>query len=439
MPLRRTEASLNLHRFGQDCSMQTDMPQKCPERLPLNQTTAKESETVTTLGLKRSAQAGRFRIVARKGAASAKKELASTSPGDTISFASQEPKALVKPDVSAKTVLLQHLHFLKDKLRNNQDPDIKETRFMPLLMKAENMLDPSLQLRFMSPIHDGETNYKTVLLRELINDIKHGGPTRWQGVLNDGHHGVAVSVKHSEEEPNNISIILLDSLKEMVCDSAFHMDDATAIANFLNAINEQSGLPPVRIHIAYLYSEMQLGRRGCNLFALIAAKEMAKSEAINQLHASGIEHLHLTNDVFHNAHVADFQQDAFKLLEPRFFKHSTSYKTIEQLLKVRPSLKDAIVNRKNQTLESRYKKHEIARAFKFDDPRRFSTSIEIKRIKLFERVLHTLGDELEQKPLAYFAAEQARGPRELMAVMKEPGADQIDFDSLMRAGFKNGW
>lgn len=440
MPIRRTEGSFNLQQLDQSRSLPTDLPpQSLSNQRSLDQRPLKDCASDAPPLAQRRGQTSSFNFALRQASALSEEQSTSTPPVEKNSFPPKASQGSSLISVSAKTALVDYLHILKDKLRDNRDPDVSEMKFMPLLAKTENLLDPKLNLRFMYPVHNGEIDHKTVLLREVLTAVKRGNPVQWQGIVNDGLHGVAVSVKHSKEEQNKVSIVVIDSVKEVHLDSSAHISDATYMTALLNAMNGQSGDSPLKIHVAYLYSEMQLGRRGCNLFALIAAKEMANSSAVAGLHATGINHLNSTNAVFQNAHLEEFQKDAFKLLEPRFFKHSTSFKTIEQLFRFRPSLENAIVNQKDQTLVARYGKYEVARAFKSDDPRRFSTSLEIKRIKLLERVLHTLGDELETKPLAYFAAEQASGPHELLAVMRQPDADQIDFSALMRAGLEKGW
>jgi hypothetical protein len=313
-----------------------------------------------------------------------------------------DTSALRRIQTSANDAVGAYLTHLKSMMRLNREPEFSDVDFLPLLIKSENRRDSRLNLRWLSSpvprrMHAGE-----LMLNGVAAAVRNSNTEPWRAVLDDCGHSVAISVRHASDEPGKVSIVMLDSMAYTYEHYLVAEDESPQMTKRLFDHNARSGQAPLQIHLYRLHTDVQRAD-GCCMFALSAAKKAATSVAVAQLHEEGIEHLKATQDVYHTTHTK-----AFSVLEASFFKHATSDKTIEGWLSDNPKFVDAPVNNHNETLAGRYKRYLTHRISQDGKPLSYSTSIEMKRIDLLEKALETLGAELEDKPLSYFADEQLR-------------------------------
>lgn len=331
-----------------------------------------------------------------------------------------DTSALRRIQTSAKTAVEEQLMYLKSMMRSNREPELSDMEFLPLLIKSENRLDPGLNLRLLSS-PASRMDAGELMLNGVSAAVSRGNTAPWQAVLDDRGHCLAISVRHASDEPGEVSIVMIDSQNDTLGHAWVEEKESAKMTTRLIDHNARLGQARLRIHLSRLYTQAQRAV-GCHIFALSAAKKAATSTAVAQLHEAGIERLKTTKDVHHSTHA-----NAFSVLEAHFFKHATSRKTIERFLSDNPKLTDAPVNKRNDTLAGRYDRHLSQRVSQDGRSLNYSASLEMKRIALLEKALETLGDELEEKPLSYFADEQERESG-LLNESSELGSVDSDFN-----------
>jgi len=106
-----------------------------------------------------------------------------------------------------------------------------------------------------------------------------GSGQAWRGVISDGDHGAAVSLRFSASS-NDVSMLLVDSL-------AWSQRDVdqkrrawqTVLAMLTPALQEGAGpqAAPVRLHLGMFATDVQRTPEGCHIFALSARRSWPRT------------------------------------------------------------------------------------------------------------------------------------------------------------------
>ena len=270
---------------------------------------------------------------------------------------------------------------LKQLLSDNIEPELNNTLHQDVLIASENVRKPWLNLRLLTGL-----NPLDAIVTELSNMEIPSEGHQWQAVIDDKkEHRTAASIRHAPDNAKKVSIIFVEPLPVL----GYHFTDSPESLKTLKDLG-------FSVSASHVSTGVQ-GGGGCTFFALSAAKIMAKSTEIDNLHKELLASAPNPggSEVIHKEIIHPFS------LEPAFFKHATSMNLIDAYLKDKPeSLISKPVNKKGDTLDARVKAHMTTRvkedangAFKEVT---YSNSIEKKRIYMYETALETLGAKLDK-------------------------------------------
>ncbi|WP_459133323.1 YopJ family acetyltransferase [Ralstonia pseudosolanacearum] len=284
---------------------------------------------------------------------------------------------------------------LKLQLLLNKEPEPTNTLHLNALVASEQVRKPWLNLCLLSG-----SDPLTALAEALCNMKVPSPGDQWQAVIDGGFHRSAVSVRHGAEDASKVSAIFIEPRATRFIDRP----DEKKLTDLLAG----SGYS---VRIAYMAADIQRGG-GCTFFALSAAKYMRKSPTIDRMHQVLLAAAMVPQDT---APVrAKFVDSHY--LEPHFFKHATSKKRVNRYLEGKPPQFASVpVNKKGQTLGARQDAHMTMRMGVSDETdweprlRTYSTSIERKRVYLYEKAVATLGERLDRPAAGNDALVRGRG------------------------------
>lgn len=303
--------------------------------------------------------------------------------------------------------LLAYLEDMEQALDEGRTPDTADAQFLPELLAGVNAAHPGLQLeRHLFELGAPKDELlASSLAQRLQNSL--GSGQAWQGVLTDGDHGTAISLRFSAHT-NDVSLLLVDSVgwgpfdvqrKRQAWQATLH-----TLTDALQARLPDGG-KPVRLHLGMTDTGVQKSAEGCHIFAITAAKKMATDPAIQSLQERVLFGL-LTGRV--DAGVNHL--DAPRNLPPSLFKHATSKDELEHYIQVSGSRRGAAqakkrdgftgwqrprpdalapVNKKGQSLLERHAAHLVTRPDRTQPERQrtYSNSYELKRIDMLRQAL----------------------------------------------------
>lgn len=290
---------------------------------------------------------------------------------------------------------------------DGRTPDTADAMFLPELIQGLNAAHPGLKLeRHFFELGVPEAELLASSLAQRLQQSLGSGQA-WRGVLTDGDHATALSLRFSGHTPD-VSLLLVDSLTwspgdvERKRTAWQHTLDTLSAA--LQARSPKP-TPPVRLHLAMVASDVQKSSEGCNIFALSAALKMASDPAIQALHERVLFGL-LTGRVPPGVN----HLDAPRNLPPSMLKHATSKTVLQRYVQASGERRRAAqarreagftgwqrvrvdamgpVNKKGQSLLERHAAHLITREDRTRPGRMltYSNSYELKRIDLVRRAL----------------------------------------------------
>lgn len=314
-----------------------------------------------------------------------------------------------RPEVAAEhhPELMDYLEDLEQALDEGRTPDTADAQFLPELLAGVNAAHPGLQLeRHLFELGGPKDELLASSLAQRLQDSLGSGQA-WQGVLTDGDHGTAISLRFSAHT-NDVSLLVVDSVGWGPFDALRKRQAWQATLNTLtDALQARvpDGGKPVRLHLGMTDTGVQKSAEGCHIFAIAAAQKMATDPAIQSQHeralfglltgrmAAGVNHL-----------------DAPRNLPPSLFKHATSKDELKHYIQVSSSRRRAAqakrnagftgwqrlrpdamapVNKKGQNLLERHAAHEVTRPDRAQPgrSRTYSNSYEHKRIHLVRQAL----------------------------------------------------
>lgn len=320
-----------------------------------------------------------------------------------------------RPDVAAEhhPELRAYLEDLEQALDEGRTPDTADALFLPELVEGLNAAHPGLQLErhlFVLGAPASEL-LASSLAQRLQNSL--GSGQAWRGVLTDGDHASAISLRFSAHT-HDVSLLLVDSLgwtpndvqrKRQAWQDTLH--------TLTEALQARAADPnkPMRLHLGMIGSEVQKSPEGCHIFALSAAKKMADDPTIQVLQERVLFGL-LTGRIAAGVNHLDAQRN----LPPSMFKHATSKAVLQRYIqasgerrraaqakrhagftgwqRLRP---DALapVNKKGQSLLERHAALLVTRQDRKQPGRQltYSNSYELKRIDIVRQALVHLTKE----------------------------------------------
>lgn len=284
---------------------------------------------------------------------------------------------------------------LKLQLLLNKEAEPTNTLHLDALIASEQVRKPWLNLRLLT----GSDPLTAVA--QALGKMKAPPPgCQWQAVIDDGGHRSAASIRHAAEDASKVSCIFIEprSGKFIV------KPDEKKLTDLLTGSGYSA-------RIAYMAADVQRGG-GCTFFALSAAKYMRKSLTIDRMHKALLAAAMAPQDTAPvRARVVDSHH-----LEPHFFKHATSKKRVDRYLEGKPPQFASVpLNKKGQTLGARLDAHMTTRMGVSDEAdweptlRTYSTSIEKKRVNLYEKAVATLGEKLDRPAVGDSALVRGSG------------------------------
>lgn len=275
----------------------------------------------------------------------------------------------------------RYLEEIKDARQSNRCPAVQDVDFIEELVASENDANPQLKLgHHKLCIGDNfEAARDSGLVERIINGIEEGRD--WRAVLDTGNHRLAMSARHDEDNPRNISVFIVNSLKILWFNVRGWQKSFDQVAK---AVNERLGPDekPVKIVASLAGTEVQKTPEGCSIFALSAAKKMEDNPAVEAIHREALNALKKDGESAGGRTV-----NALRHLDPSFFKHATSPNVVNAYLRAQPDeVASRPVNREEQTLQKRQEAHMINRKVG-DSLRRYSNSYEGKRLSFFTRAV----------------------------------------------------
>ncbi|CAM3711419.1 YopJ serine/threonine acetyltransferase [Paracidovorax anthurii] len=267
-----------------------------------------------------------------------------------------------------KPHLLAYLRQMERELENQLErPMASDTNsdmhHLDDIMEALNATTPSLNLcKYAFEFNQQlEGLKKTGLVTQLFEGMQTQG--QWHAIFDrDGKHRSAMSVQCAKD---SASLVIVDSLPADSITEEVHTGTWTRVLEELQWFldRKRNFVEPrtqLRAHIVFTHA--QKSDEGCTIFALSAAKKMASSTAIADLHRQALA----------SAANADGTEPAVKMLAssvlpPAFMKHATSARTLREYLEKRRQEPNAAaadqgaVNKRGETLLERHAAHEVTR------------------------------------------------------------------------------
>jgi hypothetical protein len=314
-----------------------------------------------------------------------------------------------RPEVAARHYpeLAQYLDELEAALRQGRAPATADAWHLPELIEGLNLADPTLKLERHLFVLGAEA--PEVLASSLAQRLRSslGGGQAWRGVITDGDHGAAISLRFPAQS-NDVSMLLVDSSAWTPRDvdrkrQAWRHTLGILTRDLQASADPQRG--PVRLHLGITASDVQKTSEGCHIFALSAAKKLASDPTIATLHERAL--LGLSSG---RISPGVNNLNANRLLPPSLFKHATSRGVLERYIAAIDTGRTAAqarreagftgwqrdwpdgqapVNKKGQNLLERHAAHTISRQDPVDPHRQrsYSNSYEIKRIEMVRQAL----------------------------------------------------
>jgi hypothetical protein len=319
------------------------------------------------------------------------------------------PPPAFRPEVAARHYpeLAQYLEALETALRQGRTPATADAWHLPELIEGLNLADPTLKLeRHLFVLGSAAPEVLASSLAERLRKSV-GTEDAWRGVVTDGDHGAAISLRFRDQS-NDVSMLLVDSSAWTPHDvdrkRQAWRDTLGILTRDLQARADPQ-LGPVRLHLGITASDVQKTREGCHIFALSAAKKLASDPAIASLHERAL--LGLGSGRI-PAGVNNL--NASRLLPPSLFKHATSRGVLDRYIAATDAGRAAAqarrqagftgwqrdwpdgqapVNKKGQNLLERHAAHSISRQDPVNRNRQlsYSNSYEIKRIEMVRQAL----------------------------------------------------
>ncbi|HEY9106123.1 MAG TPA: YopJ family acetyltransferase [Roseateles sp.] len=321
-----------------------------------------------------------------------------------------------RPAVAARHFpeLAGYLQELEQALHEGRTPDTADALHMPELVEGLNLADRSLKLESHLFVlgEPAPVMLQSSLAQRLRDSL--GSGQAWRGVISDGDHGAAISLRFSTSS-NDVSMLLVDSLawSQRDVDQKRRAWQAV-LATLTPALQDRAGpqAAPVRLHLGMFATDVQRTPEGCHIFALSAAKKLASDPAVAALHERALQGIatgRIRPGVNH--------LNADRLLPPSLFKHATSGRVVERYVDACDAGRSAAearrqagftgwqrdwpdgqapVNKQGQNLQQRHAAHSITRESRKAPGRliSYSNSYEAKRIELIREALTHLTDGL---------------------------------------------
>jgi len=295
--------------------------------------------------------------------------------------------------VSSRKKLQDKLIKLKDHFEKvkaeNWSPDehefYRDKAFLPIAVKAENARRPELNL------HNFED------FESFADAVKKGALQNGRALFPLPEKTAHTSVADIRTIGNKVSILVLESfsLDPKISESSRKSRKRYVFDNVPIMISKL----PENARMAVLYIDAQKSSNDCPIFALSNASKLAKeSEFVGKAHEENLSEssqfgpFHFPNVRLFNAH---------KWMPASFHKHTQSLPSLRKSTD-QDSLTQTPVNKKSDTLLSRYNKYVVERHKRYPNedtlrPLRFSASIEEKRLTYLDRAIAYLNDAPEQE------------------------------------------
>lgn len=267
-------------------------------------------------------------------------------------------------------------------------PRSRDTQFLDLLVAMENARNASLRLSAQAIDHAAldrgpAAAMKAVagLARAAIAGMDQGS---WHAVLSVDGHEVAVAAEHDEKHPARLSLVVVDSASSNLSSGQWGQI-ALLVQQHMNRALSREGKPAdaqVWVNCLNTSTEMTATCGGSTILSLAAAREMPHDPDIQQLHKET-----LGQAAENPAHAAARLSTDNHLLGARFFKHMTGPQALQDLLKSRPELEDAPVNKKGTTLREHQAEHVVSHRPPFGVSYTYSDSYERKRLRMYGRAI----------------------------------------------------
>ncbi|KQW01218.1 YopJ family acetyltransferase [Rhizobacter sp. Root1221] len=267
-------------------------------------------------------------------------------------------------------------------------PRSRDTQFLDLLVVMENARNASLRLSAQAIDHEALDKGDAAAMKAVAGlaraAIEGMGQGSWHAVLSVDGHEVAVAAEHDEKHPARLSLIVVDSASSLLSSGQWRQI-ARLVGQHMNRALADEGKPTdAQVWVSCLSTSTEVTATcgGSTIFSLAAAREMPHDPDIQKLHKDVLGQA-AEDSVSATARLTADNH----LLGARFFKHMTHPGALQDLLKRRPELEDAPVNKKGTTLRQHQAEHVVSHRPPFGVSYAYSDSFERKRLRMYERAI----------------------------------------------------
>lgn len=241
----------------------------------------------------------------------------------------------------------------------NASYEATDLEMMPLLAAQANKKYPALNLKFVMSTHE---------LASSIKDARMEGAESARFIVNMGSEGIHISVVDFRAVAGKISVIL------------FEPAGCGAFGPALLALRTKAAIEREQLsdcYFAMVELDIQRSASECGIFSLALAKKLYLESG----HLAKIHEDNINERLCEDAPFLSYDQ-ADRYLPASFYKHTQGIHRLNDYIKANPTAESRIVNKKNETLYTRFDNNAVML-----NDKKLSVSAHKKRIAEYKALL----------------------------------------------------